>query len=168
MEREDLTKAISNPELMRRALTVLSKDPGPLEVLHEGEDNMLGCDVAYRVYRTNRGYYVAAYCGEAEPWAAFFTALATLSRHYDAQEMVGVNVACIAISTLSSLDSYQASEFPIMADGIRDDGTVVEPYKLSSREFYGLTIGPSVESVEAVVEDVDAKLKAYYRHYGKE
>lgn len=167
MEREDLTKAIRNPELMRRALTVLSKDPGPLEVLHEGEDNMLGCDVAYRIYRTNRGYYVAAYCGEAEPWAAFFTALATLSRHYDAQEMVGVNVACIAISTLSSLDSYQASEFPVMADGIRDDGTIGTPHKLSSREFYGITIGPSVESVEEVIEDVDTKLKAYYRHFGK-
>ena len=54
MDKNAILKAIGNPELVRRAATVLKADPGPLGIVHVDTDDTLGylrCHSRFRHHR---------------------------------------------------------------------------------------------------------------------
>ena len=61
MEKENLVKAISNPDLARRAAAALKKtDPGPLELVHTESDSTLGYDATCCIHHNGADTYVIA------------------------------------------------------------------------------------------------------------
>ena len=61
MEKENIVKAISNPDLARRAAAALKKtDPGPLELVHTESDSTLGYDATCCIHHNGADTYVIA------------------------------------------------------------------------------------------------------------
>ena len=61
MEKENIVKAISNPDLARRAAAALKKtDPGPLELVHTESDSTLGYDATCCIHHIGADTYVIA------------------------------------------------------------------------------------------------------------
>ena len=78
MEKENIVKAISNPDLARRAAAALKKtDPGPLELVHTESDSTLGYDATccrylrYRLRFWRRQYWVRHDVGDVHGGAVF-------------------------------------------------------------------------------------------------
>lgn len=160
MEREDLTKAISNPELMRRALTVLSKDPGPLELVCNATDTVYGRETTYYLYRRGQRYIIAAECGHIVPMEAVVLSLdrATRAISQGGNLPIGITVSCLAIVSSDEIDTYCASDYTITKEEVRPDGTRVGKKTLDAGGWYSLILGREVNDMEEVLQDMEAEL----------
>lgn len=153
MDKKAIVEAISNPDLVRRAITVLSSDPGPLEMVEEGATK----EMAYRLYRHNRGYLIASECGHMVPAAAVIDSASRATTLIDRQNVLDdeTTVSCLAIVQDNCLDTYRASRFPIILEEVQSDGSCTSQKLEATMGWYALVLGYDVQSLDEVICDLE-------------
>lgn len=160
MEREDLTKAISNPDLVRRAITVLSSDPGPLELTYNATDTVCGRETTYYLYRRGQHYIIAAECGHIVPMEAVVLSLdrATRAISQGGNLPVGATVSCLAIVSNDSISTYCASDYAITKEELCPDGSKTSKKALDTGGWFSLVLGREICSLEEAIQGMEAEL----------
>lgn len=160
MEKENIVKAISDPALVRRVFKVLMGDPGPLTLVYEGTDSTFGYEAAYRIYFSDKkDFIIAAEQGECNPGRATMISIGLLAQWLNQVGHMSddSSVSCLAVVTDSTLDHYCAKSYPLIAEYTRPNGTCVHRKLPGSDGWLALVLGPDVDSVEEVVQDLEQR-----------
>lgn len=160
MKKESILKAISDPTLVRRAITALHSDPGQLELAYNAEETVYGRDMSYYIYRRGQNYTIAAECGNIVPAEAIVLSLdrATRAIAQGGNLSAGVTVSCLAIVSNSRINTYCASDYTMTREEIRPDGSRVGKKTLDTGGWFSLVLGSEVESMEEVIRDMENEL----------
>ena len=160
MDKKDIIAAISNPGLVRRAITALRTDPGQLQLAHSATDTVYGRETTYYLYRRGQRYIIAAECGHIVPMEAVVLSLdrATRAISQGGNLPIGVTVTCLAIVSSHEIDTYCASDYTITKEEVRPDGTRVGKKTLDAGGWYSLILGREVNDMEEVLQDMEAEL----------
>lgn len=161
MDKKEIIKAISNPDLVRRAITALRSDPGQLQLAYNAEETVYGRNVAYYLYHHGQHYIIAAECGSIVPMEAVVLSLdrATRAISQGGNLPVGVTVSCLAIVCDGNLESYCASRFPIIRERIGAGGTRRTEQLGATMGWFSLVLGADAQSMEEVISDMEDKLR---------
>ena len=160
MDKKAIVEAISNPALVRRAITAIRSDPGPLELAYNAEETVCGRDVAYYIYHHGQHYIIAAECGSIVPMEAVVLGLdrATRAIAQGGNLPAGVTVSCLAIVSNSSISTYCASNYTMTREEIRPDGSRASKKTLDTGGWFSIVLGSDTISMEEVISDMEARL----------
>lgn len=134
MDKNAILKAIGNPELVRRAATVLKADPGPLGIVHVDTDDTLGYLATCCVYRGRRGdkdtYVAIADFGTIDMGYAMSQTSSMMCRYLASIGCLdddGIPVTFISVTSNPDIDDmghgYWSVHHRIMAEDILADGS---------------------------------------------
>lgn len=160
MDKKDIIAAISNPDLVRRAIATLKADPGQLELAHSATDTVYGRETTYYLYHHGQHYIIAAECGSIVPMEAVVLSLdrATRAISQGGNLPVGVTVTCLAIVSSDEIGTYCASDYTITKEEVRPDGSRTEKKALDTGGWYALALGREVNNMEEVLQDMEAEM----------
>lgn len=160
MNKKDIIAAISNPALVRRAIKALGQDPGTLEPLFEGETRVLGQEMTYRIYRHGSEYVIASDCGSASPFAATVASIERVSKYIGQAGLLDshFDISCLAIVSRDRITDYCASNYPIVAEELRPDGTWATGKMEGTTGWFAISLGHNIGSMEEVIQDMEAEL----------
>lgn len=160
MDKKEIIKAISNPDLVRRAITALRPDPGQLQLAYNAEETVYGRNVAYYLYHHGQNYIIAAECGSIVPMEAVVLSLdrATRAISQGGNLPIGVTVTCLAIVSNDSISTYCASDYAITKEELRPDGSKTSEKALDTGGWFSIVLGREICSMEEVIRDMEAEL----------
>lgn len=160
MDKKAIVAAISDPVLVRRAFTALRSDPGPLESASEGTAMHMGQEMTYRIYHNGQNYILASECGSLGPFAAVVASVLRLSKHIGQAGLLGneYSVSCLAIVSSDRMTNYCLSSYPITAETLRPDGSLISNKIKGTTGWFSLVLGPGIEDMEEVVQDMEVRL----------
>lgn len=160
MDKKAIVEAISNPALVRWAITVLKADPGQLELTYNATDTVCGRETTYYLYRHGQHYIIAAECGHIVPMEAVVLGLdrATRAISQGGNLPIGVTVTCLAIVSNDSISTYCASDYAITKEELRPDGSSTEKKTLGTGGWFSIVLGSDAMDMEEVIRDMEAEL----------
>lgn len=160
MDKKDIIAAISNPDLVRRALTALGQDPGALEPLFQSEARVLGQEMAYRIYHHGSNYIIASDCGSVSPFAAVVSSIGRASKYIGQAGLLDshFDISCLAIVSSDRITDYCASNYPIVEEELRPDGTWESGKMEGTTGWFSLAIGRDIGRMEEVIRGMEAEL----------
>lgn len=160
MDKKEIIAAISNPGLVRRALAALGQDPGTLEPLFQSEARVLGQEMTYHIYRHGSNYIIASDCGSVSPFSAVVASIGRASKYIGKAGLLDshFDIMCLAIVSSDRIDSYCASNYPIVAEELRPDGTWESDKMEGTTGWFSISIGADIKSMEEVLQDMEEEL----------
>lgn len=160
MDKKAIIEAISDPNLVRRAFKALGQDPGLLELASEGTAHTLGQEMTYLVYRNGRNYITVSECGCLSPFSAVVASIGRTSKYIGQAGLLDshFDISCLAIVSSDRIDGYCASNYPIVEEELRPDGTWTSGKMDGTTGWFSLSVGTDIKSMEEVIQDMEVHL----------
>ena len=163
MDIETIIQAISDPELIRRAIAALQEAPGPLELIHVGTDSTLSYAATYCIYHNcSKEYIIVSDFGPVENGAAMIYTMMLFGEFLAAKgildsDIVPSSIVFTATTPDSSRDEYRLIRRRLIEPYIRTGRLHIERECSNAGGWYSIILEPDTDNLEDVVRDLEAE-----------
>ena len=169
MEKENIVKAISNPDLARRAAAALKKtDPGLLELVHTESDSTLGYDATCCIHHNGADTYViASDFGDVNIGYAMMWAMSMAGRFLDSVGKLDDDFTAFLLTVTSDpgIDDrgigYLSIRHKVMGTSILDDGSRETKEIKTKGGWWSIIIKDEDKTMEDILQDMESKTHDY-------